>query len=94
MKLMLIVVDEARKEELEVVLRASGIAGFTELAPAVGLGATGPRLGSGAFPRTSAVVFSLVEGSEVGRLAERLRAYCAECGERLKMVAWDVEEVL
>lgn len=94
MKLLMAIVDESHKEELEVYLQRSGVAAYTELPGATGVGVTGPRLGSGAFPKTSAVVFSVVDDGEVGRLKEGLLAFCAACGERVKLLAWEVEEVL
>jgi len=92
--MVMLVIDESRKEELEVLLEEAGIAGFTELSRAAGRGTTGPRLGSRAFPRTSAVVFSILADGELDALAERIRKFCADCKERLKMVAWEVEELL
>lgn len=93
MKLLMIVVDEAKKEELEVVLEEAGVVGYTEIPRAAGRGVTGPRLGSRAFPRTSAVIFTIVPPEALDPLREKIRAFCTHCGERLKMVAWDVEEV-
>ena len=58
------------------------------------MGTTGPRLGSAAFPKTSAVLFTIVEDEKARSLAGELKAYCAECGERLKMASWPVEELL
>ncbi len=92
--MVMLVVDEARKEELEVLLEEAGIAGFTELSRASGRGSTGPRLGSRAFPRTSAVIFSILADEALADLAGRIRTFCADCNERLKMVAWEVEELL
>lgn len=92
--MVMLVVDDARKEELEVVLDEAGVAGFTELSRAAGRGATGPRMGSRAFPRTSAVVFSILGDDALEGLAQKLRDFCADCGERLRMVSWEVEEML
>jgi len=94
MKLLMMIVDESKKEELEVLLARAGVQGYTELPSAVGVGTSGRRLGSGAFPKTSAVVFSLVGAEAATVLARQLKEYCAECGEKLRMVAWDVEELL
>ena len=58
------------------------------------MGTTGPRLGSAAFPKTSAVIFTIVEDEKARSLAADMKAYCAECGERLKMTSWAVEELL
>lgn len=89
----MVIVDEGRKEELEAYLTRSGVEGYTEISQAVGIGVTGPRLGSGAFPRTSAVIFSVLDPAAVDELAAGLAAYCADCGARVRMLSWDVEEV-
>ncbi len=89
----MIIVDEAKKEELEVVLGSAGVVGYTELSPAAGSGTTGPRLGAGAFPRTSAVVFSILSEAALERLRRAIDEFCADCEERLKVVSWEVQEV-
>ena len=94
MRMLMIVVDDGKKEELEVLLRRSGVAGWTEIPGALGMGATGPRLGSAAFPKTSAVLFTIVGDERARALAAELKTYCAECGERLKIASWAVEELL
>ena len=94
MKLLMMIVDESKKEELEVLLARAGVQGYTELPSVVGVGTSGRRLGSGAFPKTSAIVFSIVSPEAAAELVRHLREYCAECGEKLRMVAWDVEELL
>ncbi len=93
MKLLMLIVDETKKEELEVLLNRSGVVGYTEIPRAIGLGTTGPRLGSRTFPHTSAVIFTVLEEAALAQLAADIRAYCRECGESLKMIVWGVEEV-
>jgi uncharacterized protein YaaQ len=93
MKLLMIIVDESKKEELEVLLNHVGVAGYTEIPRVVGVGTTGPRLGSRAFPKTSAVIFTILEEQTLEKLVSALREFCRECGEKLKLVAWDVNEV-
>ncbi len=93
MKMLMIIVDESKKEELEVFLNRSGVAGYTELSRAAGMGSSGPRLGSRAFPRTSAVVFSVLEEMALERLLRGVDEFCATCGEELRMVAWDVDRL-
>ncbi len=94
MKLLMLIVDETKKEELEVLLNRSGVVGYTEIPRAIGVGTSGPRLGSGAFPRTSAVIFTVLSDDSLERLVKEIKEFCAECGERLKMIVWGVEEVL
>lgn len=93
MKLLMIILDEAHKEELEVFLDRSGVLGYTEVAPVRGSGRSGPRLGSGAFPRTSALVFTLLTEEALAALKEGLDDFCRNCGERPRMIAWSAEEV-
>jgi hypothetical protein len=94
MKLLMLIVDEAKKEELEVFLNRAGVVGYTEIPHALGVGSTGPRLGSRAFPRTSAVIFTVIEAEALAGLVRDVKAYCRGCGEKLKMVVWGVEEVV
>lgn len=95
MTLLMLIVDETRKEELEVFLsHAEGVLGFTEIPHTVGMGRTGLRLGSRAFPATSAVIFTVVARDASQRLVEALKEHCRECGEKLKIFSWPVEEAM
>ncbi|MFN3413548.1 MAG: PG0541 family transporter-associated protein, partial [Thermoanaerobaculum sp.] len=87
------IVDESKKEELEVLLNRVGVEGYTEIPRVVGVGTTGPRLGSRAFPKTSALIFTVLSESTLETLLSTLREFCRECGEKLKLVSWDVSEV-
>ena len=91
MKMLMIIIDDSKKEELEVFLERSGVHGYTELSHAAGMGQSGPRLGSRAYPRTSAVVFSVLDKAALDRLNAGVDEFCATCGEKLRMVAWDAE---
>ncbi len=92
-KLLMLIVDENHKEELEAFLNRSGVVGYTEIPRALGVGSSGPRLGSRAFPGTSAVIFTVLSAESLDRLVEDIRAYCKDCGQRLKMLVWGVEDV-
>ncbi|MCC6130378.1 MAG: hypothetical protein IT186_10655 [Acidobacteria bacterium] len=92
MKMLMLIVSDEKKEELEVLLGRAGVAGYTEIPGARGAGVTGPRMGSAAFPKTSAVLFTLVDDETLARVKESVRAYCQDCGERLKMAVWALEE--
>lgn len=94
MKMLLAIVDDAHKEELETILHRVGASGYTEISQASGVGLTGPRLGSRAFPKSSAVIFSLLDEDVLSRLREEVRAYCQDCSERIKLVAWNADEIL
>ncbi len=94
MKLLMIIVDGERKEELEAFLNRAGVLGYTEIPRTVGLGTTGPRLGSRAFPKTSAIIFTVIAAEALETLVSDIKSYCKGCDERLKMIVWGVEEVL
>jgi hypothetical protein len=94
MKLLLIVVEGSHKEEVEALLQKAGAPGYTEIPNAVGVGMTGPRLGSRAFPKTSAVIFSALDEEALVRLREVIHTYCQSCGERIKLFALSAEDVL
>ena len=72
MKLLLVVVEGSHKEEIETLLQKAGASGYTEIPNALGVGMTGPRLGSRAFPKTSAVIFSALEDDALVRLREEI----------------------
>jgi hypothetical protein len=91
MKMLMVIVDESKKEELEVFLERSGVRGYTEVTHTAGMGSSGPRLGSSAFPRTSALVFTLLSEEALAKLQAGVDQFCATCGEELRMIAWDAE---
>ena len=91
MKMLMIIVDESKKEELEVFLNRTGVDGYTEVSHAAGLGSSGLRLGSSAFPKTSAVVFTMLSEKALDDLMQGVDKFCATCGEKLRMVAWDAD---
>ena len=94
MKLLMLIVDADHKEQLEAFLNRAGVVGYTEVPRTLGVGATGPRLGSRAFPKTSAIIFTVLSAEALDQLSADIKAYCSDCGERLKMIVWGVEEVV
>lgn len=93
MRMMLIVVDTAAREEVEVLLRKAGAQGYTSVGTATGWGETGLRLGSGAFPETSAVLFSVLDSAAEERVRVALAMFEEGAQKRVRAYAWDVEEV-
>lgn len=94
MKLLMLIVEAEKREELEALLNRAGVVGFTEIPRAMGVGSTGTRMGSRAFPRTSAIIFTVIAAEALDQLVQDIKTYCGECGERLKMVVWGVEELV
>ncbi|RLE22770.1 MAG: hypothetical protein DRJ65_13200 [Acidobacteria bacterium] len=94
MKMLLIIVDRSCRDQLEVLLKENGVSGFTEIPEVLGMGRSGMRLGSGAYPKTSAMVFTVVEDEKVPEIRSGLCKYCESCGDlHYKMFRLDVEDV-
>ena len=94
MKLLMIVIDSECSEELEVLFKKVGVAGYTEISGVHGVGETGIRMGSGAFPETSSLFFTVVEPEKVHELKETLKSFCGAYDRHMKMVQWGVEEIV
>jgi len=94
MKMLLIVVDPSCRDQLEVLLKQAGVSGYTEVPKVLGMGHSGMRLGSGAYPKTSVLVFTVVPEDKVTEIRDGLCEYCTSCGELpYKMFLLDVEEI-
>jgi hypothetical protein len=93
MKLMMIIIDTECREELEVLFKHHDVTGYTEIPNTHGVGETGIRMGSGAYPKTSSIFFTVVEPDQVQPLKEGLCTYCDACKHDMKMILWGVEEV-
>jgi len=93
MRLMMIVVDADLREEVEILLRKAGAHGYTELGPAIGWGETGLRLGSGAFPSTSTVLFSVLDPAAEAQVRIALTGFEQGDERRVRAYAWPVEEI-
>ena len=94
MKLLMIVVDSQCREELEVLFQRVGVTGYTEIPEIHGVGRTGVRMGSGAFPATSSLFFTVVEAEKTAELKEAISSFCSTFERHMKMVQWGVEEVV
>lgn len=94
MKMLMIIVDGECKEELEILLKHRQIAGYTEVSDAHGVGATGIRMGSRAYPKTSSVFFTVVADDQAEELRSHIVSYCEACHKRMKIFAWPVAEMV
>ena len=94
MKLLMIIVDTACREELEVLFKRNNVTGYTEIAGAHGVGDTGVRMGSRVHPKTSSVFFTVVASDKIAALKESICSYCEACEKHMMMIQWGVEEVM
>ena len=96
MKLLLIVVDAARAADVERLLEASRVPGYTEVPNALGKGRTGRKLGNRAFPGSSALYLVAMPDGECHGVCDELRTLRDAKGpdEGLKAYVFDTTEVL
>lgn len=94
MKMLMIIVESSCKEELEVLLNKNEVVGYTEIPQVHGLGETGLRLGSRAFPKTSSIVFTVVPKEKMDKVFEDIRCYCDHCLRDMKIIVWSVDQIL
>jgi hypothetical protein len=90
MEMLMMIVDSSVREELEVFLTKEGVKGYSEIPEVHGLGKSGPRMGSAAYPGTSSMILAMIESQLIEKLTERLKEYCSQCHERIHLVHWPV----
>jgi hypothetical protein len=96
MKLLMILVDADHAADVERLLEASEVPGYTELPSALGKGRTGRKLGTRAFPGSSTIYFVALPDGECHGLCDELRRLREAKGpeEGLKAYVFDTTEVL
>ena len=93
MKMLMMIVESDYKEQLEVLLNSHEIVGYTEIPQVFGSGATGTRMGSRAFPKTSSVIFTVLGDDEADKLAGSIRKFCESCAQHMHMIVWHADKV-
>ena len=93
MQMLMIIVESTHKEKLEAALSERHVLGYTELPTVYGMGQTGMRLGSRAFPETSSIIFTVVEREKVDELLQAIDSSCAQCRQAMRMIVWGVERM-
>jgi hypothetical protein len=96
MKLLMILVDADHAADVERLLEASQVPGYTELPSALGKGRTGRKLGTRAFPGSSTIYFVALPDGQCHGLCDELRRLRDSKGpeEGLKAYVFDTTEVL
>jgi hypothetical protein len=65
-------------DDLEKVLRKSGIAAYTLIKNAEGKGVTGNVVGSFFYPGTNSIIFAMLPSDQVDQIISALKAFHAE----------------
>jgi len=96
MKMVLVVYSGADPHTVSSVLETHHVHGYTQLAHAHGVGSSGRREGSRAWPGDSAVFFSAVPAEQADALLSALEDVRAALptGERLHAMVMPVERFL
>jgi hypothetical protein len=92
MKMLMMIVESDYKEQLEVLLNSHDIVGYTEIPQVFGSGATGTRMGSRAFPKTSSILFTVLEDEVADILAQNIKDFCESCAQHMHMIVWHAEK--
>jgi hypothetical protein len=92
MKMLMMIVESDYKEQLEVLLNSHDIVGYTEIPQVFGSGSTGTRMGSRAFPKTSSILFTVLEDEVADTLALNIKEFCDSCAQHMHMIVWSAEK--
>ncbi|HET6348767.1 MAG TPA: hypothetical protein VFH88_06745 [Candidatus Krumholzibacteria bacterium] len=94
MKMLMMIVEQEHREKIEAALTDHRVLGYTEIPTVFGIGSTGPRLGSRAFPETSSIIFTVAEAAKVEELLAAIDTSCAECKEGMRTIVWKVDRMI
>lgn len=96
MTALLIFVDADRAGDVERLLEARGLPGYTEIPNVLGKGRSGRKLGTRAFPGSTTLYFTVATRADGAGLAQALRELRDSRGpaEGLKVYALNSEELL
>jgi hypothetical protein len=96
MKILLIVVDADHATDVERLLDASKVTGYSRFPDVLGKGTTGRKLGSRAFPGSSAVFFVALPDGTCAALCDELEGLRTAAGpeEGLRAFLFDADQVL
>jgi hypothetical protein len=92
--MLMIVVESTHKDKVEAALTEHRVLGYTEIPTVYGMGRTGIRLGSRAFPESSSIIFTVVEKEKVDELLAAIDATCADCRAAMRMIVWGVDRMI
>lgn len=93
-KLLMIILSSEHAEQLEVLLQRNRVEGYTMIPGAHGVGRSGARMGSGAYPKTSTLFFTVLPADAIDPLMEDIQSHCEECMQSMRMMVWGIEKVV
>ena len=94
MNLLMIMVDSNHQEDVEKILDAHDVSGYTELPNVLGKGKSGRKLGSRAFPGSNTLYFTAVGGNTCETLCADLKALDEKSGPEEGLTAFILDTTL
>ena len=94
MQMLMIIVESSHRDQVEAALTDHHVLGYTEIPTVYGVGNSGIRLGSRAFPESSSIIFSVVEEGKADELLKAIDASCADCRKAMRMIVWKVDRMV
>ncbi len=96
MRLLMILVDSNHQEDVERILDAHDVPGYTEVPNVLGKGVSGRKFGSRAFPGSNTLYFTAVDGNICETLCAELKALDERSGpdEGLSAFMLDADKVV
>jgi hypothetical protein len=96
MKLLMILVDSNHQKDVEKILDAHDVPGYTEVSNVLGKGVSGRKFGSRAFPGSNTLYFTAVDGNICQTLCAELKALDERSGpeEGLSAFMLDADKVV
>ena len=96
MKLLMIMVDSSHQEDVEKILDAHDIPGYTALPDVLGKGVSGRKFGSRAFPGSNTLYFTVVDGVICKTLCADLKTLDEKSGPEEGLTAFilDADKVV
>ena len=93
MKLVLVLCDTSRSQEIMKLQESHGATGYTEVPMVLGAGATGKRMDSRAWPGRGCMLFTLVERVKADGLIDTLKGFHGSLqeGEGFRIFSMDAE---
>jgi hypothetical protein len=92
--MLMIIVESSHRDQVEAALSQHQVVGYTEIPTVFGVGSSGIRLGSSAFPESSSIIFSVVEDGQADKLLEAVDRSCADCRRAMRMIVWSVDRMV
>lgn len=94
MKMIMVVCPEKRREDIRGLINKSEVHAYTEMDDVTGVGETGKKLGTHAWPEKSLIIFTVVSDDKKDALMKALKD-CEKTlfpGEGMRAFVMPVEE--